>query len=388
MKPFPLLRFLSHAAALWLCQSACAEAFDSGSRGEDGDLEVASNALVVIPKRANGVFKYGTIRIHTGAQVRFERNDANTPIHLLATGDVLIEGTVNVSGEAGGTFDGGRGGPGGFDGGRPGIAGKPPGAGYGPGGGNGGAGNGATEGAGGGGYGTRSSAGSAVNRGATYGTELLLPLLGGSGGGGQPDLGGGGGGGAILVASTTRIEIRSLGRIVANGAQTPGWGFGSGGAVRLVAPEVAGTGSVSAIGYNFAGDGRIRVDLVRRDALALHFFPSAPGTLVVGSLMAVFPPVTAQLDIVRVGTETIVPGTGIPVVIKLPLGASENQTIEVRARDFNQMLDVTVALIPDSGPPSFFHVPLDNTAGHNPNTQPVSVNIPANVLVRVMAWTQ
>lgn len=373
------------AATLLFSPSAFSQAFTSGSTGSDGALDVTANT--VLPKRPSGVFNYTTIRVRANRTLTFERNDANTPIHLLATGNVLIEGIVNVSGEIGGTLNGGLGGPGGFDGGRPGIAGAAPGAGYGPGGGKGGLANDVLNGAGGGAHATAGSAGISTNKGVPYGTELLLPLLGGSGGGGQPDLGGCGGGGAILIASSTRIEIPTGGQIIANGGQN-GWGYGSGGAIRLVAPEVAGAGILSVQGHSYGGDGRIRVDLVSRRDFGLRFFPGTPDTLAVGSLLTVFPPVAPQLDVIRVGSQQITPGTQTPVFVRLPVGAPESQAIEVQARDFNQSLLITVALIPDSGPPSFYkNVTVDNVAA-NPARQTVPVSIPANVLVRVMAWTQ
>lgn len=73
-------------------------------------------------------------------------------------------------------------------------------------------------------------------------------------------------GGAILVASSLQITVN--GAINANGGGTPSasldGGGGSGGAIRLVAPIVAGTGTLSALGGTSAGGdgapGRIRLE--------------------------------------------------------------------------------------------------------------------------------
>ena len=62
--------------------------------------------------------------------------------------------------------------------------------------------------------------------------------------------GGGGGGGAILIASSTRIQINSSGAVRSrSGASVFNAGNGgSGGAIRLVAPRVYGTGIINVNG--------------------------------------------------------------------------------------------------------------------------------------------
>ena len=60
---------------------------------------------------------------------------------------------------------------------------------------------------------TSNSSEAQSNHGETYGTSLLVPLIGGSGGGGgrggltEFTFGGGGGGGALLIASNTQISF-------------------------------------------------------------------------------------------------------------------------------------------------------------------------------------
>ncbi len=214
---------------------------------------------------------------------------------------------------------------------------------------------------------------------------------GGGGGGGRYNYVFGsepGGGGALLIASTLSIDIRAGASVLANGGVGgASWGYGSGGAIRLVAPDVRGAGALHVSGGGLGGDGRIRIDLVRRDNLNLTFNPGTPGTLVIGSLMTIFPPVSSQLDIVAVGTERFTPGQQHTVFVNIPAGANPNQQVEVQARDFNRSIPITLALIPESGPPAYFQTTLDNVAA-NPVSRKITVPFPANVLVRDMAWTR
>ena len=200
------------------------------------------------------------------------------PYNLLVSGDVTIDGTINVSGESGqplGNGQGGLAGPGGFDGGDGALfntSGLDRGEdGHGPGGGQGGHTNG---GGAGGSFATQGVDGpSGPVSGPIYGSEELVHLIGGSGGGGQGAhasnvtkyRGGGGGGGAILIAASGSITIN--GSILAQGAgegedpESPG--AGSGGAIKLVATTINESGSVNAVGgsgqYD-GGAGRIRLE--------------------------------------------------------------------------------------------------------------------------------
>ena len=173
---------------------ALAQTFSSGSTGADGALSPATNTTLTLP--SDGVFNFTTITIPSGVTVKFARNPTNTPVTLLATGNVTIAGTIDVSGVSGGPAtngatsvlsNGGSAGPGGFDGGSggTGVVSTTGGSGLGPGGGAGGTGIGA--GGGGAGFaaaGTSGTGGTApASGGAVYGTPTLVPLIGGSGGG-------------------------------------------------------------------------------------------------------------------------------------------------------------------------------------------------------------
>ena len=263
---------------------APAAAFESGSTGADGAFNPTVNTTLDLPP--SGIFNFTSVNIPTGVTVTFRKNTTNTPVTILASGNVTIAGTINVSGSnstnVGAAGDGnlgddgipGKGGPGGYDGGAGGLAGSGrAGNGLGPGGGGGGnwiSNWGATEG-GGAGYasggttnhawesGYRDNYGNTGTGGPSYGSSVLLPLVGGSGGGGGAGgisfkgSGGGGGGGAIVIASSGTVSI--TGSIWARGG-VPGLssgqgygaigGGGSGGAIRVVATAITGNGTIDA----------------------------------------------------------------------------------------------------------------------------------------------
>ena len=117
---------------------ASAQTFNSGSTGADGPFSPTGNTTLTLPP--SGVFNFTTINIPSGVTVTFTRNAGNTPAILLATGNVTINGTLDVSGSAAGPFGRpGLGGSGGFDGGpgADGITTGLAGIGLGPGGGGG-----------------------------------------------------------------------------------------------------------------------------------------------------------------------------------------------------------------------------------------------------------
>lgn len=287
-----------------LLASAMAHAFSSGSTGTDGALNVSVNTEIALPP--SGVLNYTTVNIPTGVTVKFKKNTANTPVYILATGDVTVAGKIDITGgdaTSTGTYgdgalgdDGipGAGGPGGYGGGRGGrddTAQRPEiirgGAGLGPGGGPGGieGGDGCTA-TGyvryvgtGGAYATDAyqpisvyyCGGGRTPMAKAYGSTLLQPLIGGSGGGGgrggsnYPGSGGGGGGGALLIASSGTLRV--TGTIDASGGDSGGLdgtgvggrgSGGSGGGVRLVAAAIAGNGGLYANGgcNNYNGNRR------------------------------------------------------------------------------------------------------------------------------------
>ncbi|BBJ23514.1 hypothetical protein [Candidatus Nitrotoga sp. AM1P] len=251
---------LAASAILLALGSNVAQAFTSGSTGTDGAFSPTVNTQLTLP--ASGVFNFTSVNIPNGVTVTFKKNALNTPVILLATGNVTIAGIVDVSGTngtaTGASGDGnlgddglsGKGGPGGFDGGRGGAAGIKDitntqgsgGTGLGPGAGAGAqgcyhvAGNNiyALRGASGsfGAVGTNGSGAGegfcttpqnsngvssiSVLAGSIYGSSSLVPMIGGSGGGGGSGgaaFGGSGGGGGVAPFSSPPRELcRSAGK--------------------------------------------------------------------------------------------------------------------------------------------------------------------------------
>jgi hypothetical protein len=361
---------------------ASAQGFNSGSTGAYGAMNITGNTGLDLPP--DGVFHCTTINVAPGVTLWFNRNELNTPVYLLATGDVTISGTINLFGGNGTATLAGVAGVGGFDGGGAGVGGLPAGAGQGPG--AGGAGTGTaqpSERAGGGAYGGTSSSLQTPNNGTPYGSPLLVPLVGGSGGGGSPTAGGGGGGGAILIASSGKITVGSSGVINARGGLAPGaWGGGSGGAIRLVAHEVAGTGRLD-VGSDYAGAGRVRIAAIVRKSANYNIV----GPWTFGGFMAAFPNPEPRLDITSAAGTAISEGTSSGITLNLPFGTSPNQNITVQARNFAAAVPIRLVLTPESGQPVSYDATIDNNAA-NPASVTIPVTVPLSTVVSVHAWTR
>jgi len=163
---------------------ASAQTFSSGSTGADGAFAptcTPTPCTVTVPLPPSGVFNFTTITIPAGVNVTFERNAANTPVTLLATGDATIAGGILLNGQPGqdavagivSSPRAGRGAPGGFDGGEGGkglitTSGV---AGLGPGGGRGGFFQSTF-------FGSGPTGGGGASYADRYGSPALLPLLG------------------------------------------------------------------------------------------------------------------------------------------------------------------------------------------------------------------
>src|SRR5262245_2915588 len=137
--------------------------FNSGSTGADGPFEPTMSQTITPPP--SGVFNYTKVNIPGGVTITYRRNAGNTPVVILASENVTINGSIFIRGESGSRNPGfslrtrgGSGGPAGYDGGGGGNSGtelyRNGASGDGPGGGGGGksAGGTAIGGAGGGGH--------------------------------------------------------------------------------------------------------------------------------------------------------------------------------------------------------------------------------------------
>jgi len=314
--------------AIAMLPAASFAGFISGSTGADGDFTPTANTVLQIPD--SGVFNFGTINIPSGVTVTFTKNSANTPVTILAIGDVMINGTINVNGSNGSYIVGGVGGPGGFDGGVGGTTNQVGKRGAGPGSGGGGSpysnASYCAAGGGGGGFATSGGVGggqcvSGGGGGVSYGNERILPLIGGSGGGGGGGSNtyvagaGGGGGGAILIASSGTITVN--GSITANGGSGAlgdnngyggGGGGGGGGAIRLIANTLSGNGTISASGgsgavsyNNYGNGGGGSAGRIRLEASSMLRTAATTPPYSLGYPYAVIPTGMPVLSIVSIG---------------------------------------------------------------------------------------
>ncbi len=273
------IKKITEAFFISLMAIGSVSAFPVISDGTDGVFNPVSNQRLDLSKLApDGVFKYKSINIPTGVEITFIRNTLNTPVFFAATGDITINGKINVSAQA---FNGNAG-PGGGDGGATGLVGS---AGSGPSAGQGGPSSGGVGNAGGGGgmateglVATQFTGASPAPGGmAIPRPELIAGVTGGGGSGGggggsgfvfRVELSGGVGGGAgggLQIATQGNIFLG--GELAANGGHA-GWAFanvfshggpgggGSGGNIELFANTITidDTALINAIGG--AGGGK------------------------------------------------------------------------------------------------------------------------------------
>ena len=391
---------------LILLPSVVLAAFVSGSTGADGAFAPTINTVLQIPE--SGLFNFTTVTIPTDVTVTFTKNTQNTPVTILATGDVTVNGTISLNGADASNSIPGAGGSGGFDGGQGGTANKSGNNGGGPGGGKGGAPSIASPTAGGSGGGAgyflagdkggttpiNSSAlvsgatpGAGGSGGGVYGNERIIPAIGGSGGGGgggtdvYPQYtahsggGGGGGGGALVIASSGVITIN--GGITVNGGKgangetaiylgSPvnftyyyggGGGGGSGGSIRLISNTLTGNGTLSAVGGNFGygwlqSGGVGSVGRIRFEAETVQRTAATTPPLTLSYPNAVEPPNMPSLKISAIGGVSVpsVPkgSFGAPDVI-LPFNTKNPVTVTVSATNIPLGQTVTVSSTPSGG---------------------------------------
>jgi hypothetical protein len=384
--------------------AAMGQSFSSGSDQSDGAFDLtgtpSGSIVTFVPSQFHGdqhalnIFNFTDITIPPGVTVKIQGNIVSAPVIWLASGDVDIEGTIDISGAAGANaaaiLDARRRpipGPGGFSGG---VGGKyDPTAstpqplaqpGDGPAGGAGG------------GTGTTSWCGKSITInqgvGGTFSGNLyLVPLAGGSGGGGGNfstaaggltsapyAAGGGAGGGAIFIASSTSITV--TGTINANGGnggttgvlpysicgQAPYVGVGgggSGGGVRLAAPTIAGTGTLTALGGQesayFSGGGIYGPSggngVVRVEAFTDSLTGTISGTSSMGSPFATFLPTTPEPSVTVVSVDTVTlpqPPTGSLVTPDVTLDTATSSIITIHAANIPVGTVITLHVFSDN----------------------------------------
>jgi len=182
-----------------------------------------------------------------------------------------------------------------------------------------------------------------------------------------------------------------VGRIWANGGGTApfgswgsGIGGGSGGAVRLLAPWVHGSGMVSAepIVSSAAGFGRIRVDCLNRTDWSFDF----RGHVTYGRRMQVLPAVVPRLDFLMVVGRAIPEGIGSGVSVQLSSSASSDQSITIQARDFTNNVPIRVVLTPENGPSGWYDTNI--VMSENPTSMVLPITIPPGGTSRIHVWSR
>ena len=119
-------KILQMMFAALLCASAHAQV-NTGSNGSDGALDFSSinyttNIVINMADHPNGIYQYTSVNIPTNVTVTFIPNANNSPVTWLVQNNVVINGTVDVSGQVGQhSGPGGQGGPGGWHGGNGGM---------------------------------------------------------------------------------------------------------------------------------------------------------------------------------------------------------------------------------------------------------------------------
>ncbi len=370
-----------------------AQPFSSGSTGADGALVLTSSTT--LPLSPDGIFNFTTVTVQAGVTLTFTPNEANTPVTILATGDVTVAGTIAVNGTLGAFPSPIKtpGGPGGFSGG---LGGRAPTAGTGPGGGP-------------------SAAVDLFGTNATYGLSpafvSLVPLVGGSGGGGglaTPwgiGANGGSGGGAIVIASSTKITVTGV--IAAGGGsgrQTGAGtsfnpGAGSGGAIRVVAPEVTVSGTLSARGgfgeptSRRAGAGRIRIESVTGSTAGASITPSASVSTTLGPVTAASTPSTATLPSLTItsagGTAAPALPTGSfnPADMPVPQGTTNPVPVLLTASRIPLGTTITVMVNRQlTSPVTVTSSPTTGTFTHS--TATTQVNLPFGEVSQLLAFAE
>lgn len=305
------------------------------SDGSDGAFEPSGSQTLVLNDLApDGVFHFTTIHIPAGVTISFVPNDLNTPVFFAATGDVIIEGTVNMAASHFSRSAGPGGGAGGLassnaagsdgEGLSPGLGG-PVTANQGNGGGGGGMATpglmatsrtGSNPGAGGG----------AIARPELVPTQSGGGGSGGGGGGGRLFFGvdipggvGGGGGGALQISTPGNVTL--AGKLLAGGAHGA-WAFanifahggpgggGAGGQVELYASTVTITATAVVNARGGAGGG-LSTETVPNDPyrfssganggqgflyIGAPSFTIAPGASVDAAIIRAFP-IAADYDV-------------------------------------------------------------------------------------------
>lgn len=248
--------------------------------------------------------------------------------------------------------------------------------------------------------------GGAVNGGCNSGfgggpggqsaTPFLVPLVGGSGGAGAAGLGGAGGG-AILIASSVSITV--TGTITAAGGggygtSTASSGGGAGGSIRLVAPLIAGNGTITAVGgpfYYCTNSGA--AGTVRLEAYTSTFAGNAFGNVYTASPSALYLPAANTLPTIAVtsiGGITVPPSpSGTFTVPDVLLNSTSPLTVNISAVNVPQGTKPTVYFLTQNFPDQTIVAPaLIGTLASSTTSVTVTLNPGYSIGFVTATWVQ
>ena len=388
---------------------ANAQTFDSTSDGSDGalDLDTAGVYAFFDPTTfpgldldGDGAYHFTTITIAAGVTVDMTRAH-HGPVTWLASGDVVIDGIIDLDGEDGHSANVSSNpslpGAGGYAGGAGAVLtfAQP---GHGPGGGRLAS---QSQGHGGGaGHAQAGLNGSPDTQGEAYGNDFLIPLIGGSGGAGgggenqsvSGGAGGGAGGGAIFIASSTKITV--AGTITADGGETgsPGHrgGGGSGGGIRLTAPVIEGSGLLSVRGGGGSSSGAGSRGRIRLEAFQHVFTGTRQPQAVLSTPGLINLPSTAMpVRVVRVGGVDVPDNpSGSLTIPDVALNETGTSLLEIEATGIPLGTEVTLIMITEGGQRiTTVATPLTGTVAASTATASVTIPHGFSTFFLKASWT-
>jgi hypothetical protein len=181
-------------------------------------------------------------------------------------------------------------------------------------------------------------------------------------------------------------EIHAAGGNGSNG------GFGSGGAVRLVAPQIYFSPNVPRIRAargeqdwtKYTGNGRIRIDTLDASEVVGRT-GECHGSLSVGKNMLIFPPNLPILEIIEAAGQAVDPKQS--TTLALPSGIPTEQPVKVRATNFGGVAKLKVVLTPERGAQTSYDLDIANP-GPDPAIGTATVTFPGSALTRIDVWTR
>ena len=133
------------------------------------------------------------------------------------------------------------------------------------------------------------------------------------------------------------------------------------------------------------GDGRVRLDCVRRTGLNVTITPTNVGSI--GGNLFVEPPNLPVVEITEVAGIAVDPAAASAPVFMLPVGSAPSQPVKVRVRNFGGTARLQITLTPEAGARVTATLDVVNP-GPAAVEATVNVTFPTNVLTRVDAWTR